>query len=150
MTPWEIYAVRYAHNPNAKRSTNFIGGDPHDAPMPLDYFVWAIRSESRTIILDTGFDEPMGLKRNRQFLRSPALLARHAGAPMIPIAIVRTGRSHYHLHTGEPIRVGGVREEAGLIAATQQVADYFAGFIRKHPDHWFNFYDYFSAAARLD
>ena len=72
MTPWEVYAIRYARNDNAKRSTNFIGGDAHDAPMPLDYFVWAIRQGTRTIILDTGFDEAMGKKRNRQFPRSPA------------------------------------------------------------------------------
>ena len=72
-SPWEIYAVRYAHNPAARRSNNFIGGDPHDAPMPLDYFVWAIVQGSRTIVLDTGFDEAMGVKRGRQFLRSPAV-----------------------------------------------------------------------------
>ena len=88
--------------------------------------------------------------RTCQFLRTPAMLARHAGAPLVPVAIVRTGRSRYHLHTGDPIRVAGVREEAGLIAAMQQVADFFEGFIRKHPDHWFNFYDYFAKATKPD
>jgi glyoxylase-like metal-dependent hydrolase (beta-lactamase superfamily II) len=71
MHPYEVYAVRYAHNPRARRSTNFIGGDPHDGPMPLDYFVWAIKGASQTFILDTGFDEPMGRRRERDFLRSP-------------------------------------------------------------------------------
>ena len=38
LAPYEIYAVRYArHERNA--SENFLGGDPHDGPMPLDYFV---------------------------------------------------------------------------------------------------------------
>ena len=37
--PYEVYAIHYAHNPNARRSSNFIGGDPHDGPMPLDYYV---------------------------------------------------------------------------------------------------------------
>ncbi len=39
--PYELYAVRYAHH-DRRASENFIGGDPHDGPMPLDYFVWAI------------------------------------------------------------------------------------------------------------
>jgi glyoxylase-like metal-dependent hydrolase (beta-lactamase superfamily II) len=69
--PYEIHAIRYAHNAAATRKENFLGGDPHDAPMPLDYFVWAIRGNGRTFILDTGFDEAMGQKRKRQFLRSP-------------------------------------------------------------------------------
>ena len=51
----------------------FIGGDPHDGPMPLDYFVWAIKGPDRTFVFDTGFDAPMGKKRQRQFVRSPAV-----------------------------------------------------------------------------
>ena len=67
---YEIYAVRYAHH-ERRASENFYGGDPHDGPMPLDYFVWAIVGESRTLILDTGFDEAMAKKRGREFLRAP-------------------------------------------------------------------------------
>lgn len=69
--PYEVYAVRYAHNPAATRAGNFVGGDPHDGPMPLDYFVWAIKGNGRTFILDTGFDEAMSTKRVRDFIRSP-------------------------------------------------------------------------------
>jgi hypothetical protein len=58
----EIYAVRYAHH-DRRASENFYGGDPHDGPMPLDYFVWAIVGENRTLILDTGFDAAMAKKR---------------------------------------------------------------------------------------
>ncbi|WEX08062.1 N-acyl homoserine lactonase family protein [Chelativorans sp. AA-79] len=69
--PYEVFAVRYAHNPAARSAHNFVGGDPHDVPMPLDYFVWAIRGNGRTFIVDTGFDEAMARKRQRDFLRSP-------------------------------------------------------------------------------
>jgi len=37
----EVYAVRYARR-DARRPEHFLGGDPHDAPMPMDYFVWAV------------------------------------------------------------------------------------------------------------
>ena len=71
MTPWEVFAVRYAHNPAARRSTNFIAGDPHDAPMPLDYFVWAMKSGDRSIILDTGFDEAISSSINDRKVYRP-------------------------------------------------------------------------------
>ena len=32
---YEVFAIRYAHRA-ARRPDNFIGGDPHDAPMPMD------------------------------------------------------------------------------------------------------------------
>ena len=37
---YELYAIRYAER-DARRRDHFIGGDPHDGPMPMDYFVWA-------------------------------------------------------------------------------------------------------------
>jgi hypothetical protein len=51
---WEVYAIKYATR-EGTRSANFIGGDPHDGPMPMDYFVWLIRSRQRSFVVDTGF-----------------------------------------------------------------------------------------------
>ncbi len=51
---YELFAVRYATR-DARRSANFLGGDPHDAPMPMDYHLWAARSPERCIVIDTGF-----------------------------------------------------------------------------------------------
>lgn len=65
---YEIYAVRYGHH-DRRSPANFIGGDDHDVPMALDYFVWAIRGAERTFLLDTGFDAAMGAKRNRKLVR---------------------------------------------------------------------------------
>ena len=68
---WEVYAVRYAHHERTARE-NFLGGDPHDdSPMPMDYFVWALVSGDRVIVVDTGFDEPMARKRGRIYLKKP-------------------------------------------------------------------------------
>jgi glyoxylase-like metal-dependent hydrolase (beta-lactamase superfamily II) len=68
---WKIYAVHYGHH-ERRASANFLHGDPHDGPMPLDYFVWAIVGENRNFIVDCGFDAEMGRKRKREFIRSPA------------------------------------------------------------------------------
>ena len=67
---YEVYAVKYAHHAR-RASENFIGGDSHDGPMPLDYFVWLIRGEGREIVVDTGFSAPMAAKRQRDHIRCP-------------------------------------------------------------------------------
>ena len=64
----EVYAIRYAHHPR-RSSENFIGGDPHDMLQPLDYFVWAIVGAKGTIIVDTGFDEAMARRRQREITK---------------------------------------------------------------------------------
>jgi glyoxylase-like metal-dependent hydrolase (beta-lactamase superfamily II) len=71
VTPtYEIYAVKYAHH-ERRAGENFIGGDPHDGPMPLDYFVWLVRGAGRELLVDTGFSKALAVKRGRQHLRCP-------------------------------------------------------------------------------
>jgi glyoxylase-like metal-dependent hydrolase (beta-lactamase superfamily II) len=57
---YQVYALRYASMPDRTSKGNFIGGDSPDIPMPLDYYVWAIVGDGRTIIVDTGFDKATG------------------------------------------------------------------------------------------
>jgi glyoxylase-like metal-dependent hydrolase (beta-lactamase superfamily II) len=67
---YEVFAIRYATRQGQRRD-HFVGGDPHDAVMPMDYFVWLIRNQNRTIVVDTGFHASMATKRKRDYLRSP-------------------------------------------------------------------------------
>ena len=67
---YEVYAIRYATRAS-KRSDNFIGGDPHDGPMPLDYYVWAAIGPDRSYVIDTGFTAEIAKKRKRDYLRCP-------------------------------------------------------------------------------
>ena len=66
---YEVFAVRYAHR-EASRAENFVGGDPHDGPMPMDYFVWAVVGADRTWIVDTGFAAADAEARGRTLLRT--------------------------------------------------------------------------------
>ena len=68
---YEVFALRYARR-DARRAEHFIGGDPHDAPMPMDYFVWLIKGEGRAIAVDCGFTAETAARRGREFLRCPA------------------------------------------------------------------------------
>jgi glyoxylase-like metal-dependent hydrolase (beta-lactamase superfamily II) len=68
---WEIYAIRYARHDRPARD-NFVMRDSHDdSPMPLDYYIWALKSGSRVFVVDTGFDQQAAAKRGRTFLKSP-------------------------------------------------------------------------------
>ena len=67
---YELYAIRYAMR-DAKRSEHFIGGDPHDGPMPMDYFVWLARRGDHHVLIDTGFTEIIAKQRGRTFLHCP-------------------------------------------------------------------------------
>jgi glyoxylase-like metal-dependent hydrolase (beta-lactamase superfamily II) len=67
---YEVFAVKYATR-EARRAANFIDGDPHDAPMAMDYFVWVARSPERTIVIDTGFTAETAARRKRTYLRTP-------------------------------------------------------------------------------
>jgi glyoxylase-like metal-dependent hydrolase (beta-lactamase superfamily II) len=96
---YQIYAVRYAHNERQARE-NFLQGDPHDtAPMPLDYFVWAIVGETRTLVFDTGFDKAMADKRKREFLRPVGEGLQTIGIDPASVKDVVISHMHYD-HTG--------------------------------------------------
>ncbi len=68
---YEIFAVRYGRHNGRTRRENFIVTDDHDRDMPLDYFVWAITNQDRTIIVDTGFDPKEAALRGREVTRLP-------------------------------------------------------------------------------
>lgn len=67
---YELYALRYATR-NGRRPEFFLGGDPHDVPMSIDYFVWLAKSADHVCLIDTGFNAAMAVKRRREFLRDP-------------------------------------------------------------------------------
>lgn len=67
---YEIFAIRYATRDGTRKET-FLGGDPHDGPMPLDYYVWLVRNRERTIVVDMGFTPEVGAQRKRIYVRPP-------------------------------------------------------------------------------
>ena len=76
---YEIFALRYARLEARTRRDNFIAHDPHDDPMPMDYFIWLIRSADRTILVDTGFNARQAGERGRTLLRCPIGALSHLG-----------------------------------------------------------------------
>jgi glyoxylase-like metal-dependent hydrolase (beta-lactamase superfamily II) len=95
---YEVYAIKYAHHERRARD-NFIGGDLHDAPMPLDYFVWLVRGQGREIVVDTGFSAAMAAKRGRRHLRCPTEGLRLLGVDAAEVRDVVVTHLHYD-HAG--------------------------------------------------
>ncbi|VTU46348.1 N-acyl homoserine lactonase (plasmid) [Variovorax sp. SRS16] len=68
---YEVYAVKYAEHARTA-SANFIGGDGHDGPMPMDYFVWVLKGPDAQWVVDTGFNQSAADARGRRLLHNPA------------------------------------------------------------------------------
>jgi glyoxylase-like metal-dependent hydrolase (beta-lactamase superfamily II) len=95
---YRVYALRYAMR-DAKRTEHFIGGDPHDAPMPMDYFVWVAVNEDRAVIIDTGFTAEVAAKRKRNYLRCPIESLKLIGVDPDKVEDVVISHLHYD-HVG--------------------------------------------------
>ena len=70
--PFEVFAIRYAHHGNRHPAENFVLADPHEFASDLDYFIWVLRRNDTTYIVDTGFGEEAAIRRGRELFRSPA------------------------------------------------------------------------------
>lgn len=90
---YELLALRYAWR-HARRTDLFIGGDPHDAETAMDYFLWVIRGEGRVIVVDTGFNEDMAVKRHRTLIRTP--VAALAAVSVDPATVEDVILTHFH------------------------------------------------------
>jgi glyoxylase-like metal-dependent hydrolase (beta-lactamase superfamily II) len=78
---------------------NFIIPDDHAAPDPLDFFVFAIRGNGRTIVMDTGFNPVSAQRRGRELLCSPAEALRNAGIEPAEVKDVVLTHMHWD-HAG--------------------------------------------------
>ncbi len=68
---YEVYAVKYGTHARM-RSENFIMGDPHEGPMPLDFYVWAIVAADRHLWSIRASTVRWRAKRKREIFRTPA------------------------------------------------------------------------------
>ena len=73
---YDVYALRYGTHQQRVARANFISVDAHDAPMPLDYFVWAIigpvgSTARQTIVVDTGMGHETAATRPGRTILNP-------------------------------------------------------------------------------
>ena len=95
---FRVYAVKYAEK-DGRRSEHFLGGDPHDGPMPMDYFVWAVVGPGGTWVVDTGFTEEDSRQRQRRLVRPVPDALASVGVDAATVTDVVLTHLHYD-HVG--------------------------------------------------
>jgi glyoxylase-like metal-dependent hydrolase (beta-lactamase superfamily II) len=96
---FEVYAVKYAVHDRVAQANFLRPVDPHDATMPIDYFVWAAVSKTRTVVIDTGFSAEVAAKRGRTLLRCPTEGLGLIGIDAATVSDVVITHMHYD-HVG--------------------------------------------------
>jgi glyoxylase-like metal-dependent hydrolase (beta-lactamase superfamily II) len=98
----EVYGVKFGSNTHGTRGRYFMGDAalPADELMPLDYFVWAIRSDRGDIVLDAGWTADTNKGRPRTLIENPGDALRRLGVD--PESVETVVLSHFHNdHVGD-------------------------------------------------
>ena len=99
MSNWEVHAVKYADRNTRTRRDSFIFDDNHDAPHPMDYFMWVLRRGAEVILVDTGYDSVEAQARGRPIRQDPAASLAPLGLRPEDITKVIVTHLHYD-HAG--------------------------------------------------
>ncbi len=93
-----VYAIRYARR-DARSGEHFYGHDPHDAPMPMDYFMWVAVSDAAAVVIDAGFTPEVARERGREIVCDPVEVLARLGVAADDVSDVVLTHLHYD-HTG--------------------------------------------------
>ncbi|MEQ8653464.1 MAG: N-acyl homoserine lactonase family protein [Kiloniellales bacterium] len=96
---YEVFALRYADRPGRSRCESFLFDDDHAAAHPIDYFLWVIRNEARTLVVDTGFDGAESKRRGRPIFAEPVDCLKDFGIDPASLDTVVITHLHYD-HAG--------------------------------------------------
>lgn len=103
-----------------------------DGPHTVDYYFWVVRNESRTVIVDTGFNKAQAAARRRTILLDPLTAYRELGInPAEPHQVVITHAHYDHignlgLFPNSPVLISKAEFEfwaSGI--ATKRLISYF-------------------------
>ena len=99
MNEWDVHAVKYADRNARVRADSFIFDDNHDAPHPMDYFMWVLRRGADVILVDTGYDDTEATARDRPIRLNPQEALAPLGLKPEDITTLIVTHLHYD-HAG--------------------------------------------------
>lgn len=133
---YDLFAIRYATNQRRTRRQNFIPhfADPHDGPMPMDFFVWVAVGGGRKILIDSGADQQTCIARGHEFLQCPTAGLASIGIDGAEIDTVLTTHLHWD-HAGNYHKFCNARFHAQRKEIEHAVGPCMcAGFLRRPYD----------------
>jgi len=105
---YQVFALKYAERTARVRSDSFLYEYDHASPHPMDYYVWVIRNEERTILVDTGYESEEAKRRGRPVLIEPREALARIGIQASDIESIIVTHLHYD-HAGGLAQFPGLR-----------------------------------------
>ena len=99
MNEWDVHAVKYADRNARVRADSFVFDDNHNAPHPMDYFMWVLRRGTEVILVDTGYDDTEAMARDRPIRLNPQTALAPLGLKPEDITTLIVTHLHYD-HAG--------------------------------------------------
>jgi len=96
---YKIYAIKYAQHERLAIANFMDPPDIHDGEMPINFYVWLLRSKDKTILVDTGFNAKTASKRGRKLIRCPTEGIKLLGVDASSIKDIIITHLHYD-HVG--------------------------------------------------
>jgi glyoxylase-like metal-dependent hydrolase (beta-lactamase superfamily II) len=125
---YEVIALRYGTR-TARRSEVFLHFEVYQEPdreLAMDYFLWVARNADRTVVIDCGFNERSGARRNRTMLCPPVEALRQIGVDAAEVGQLIVTHAHYEPHR-QPAIVPGAR----IVVADREFAFWTSPLSRK-------------------
>ncbi len=98
---FEVVAVRYGtlSAPRSELFLRFASYDEPDEVVEMAYYFWVLRRGAETILVDTGFDPAVGVRRGRTCLWPPLEALQRLGIERSSVATLVVTHLHYD-HVG--------------------------------------------------
>ena len=125
---YEVTAVRYGTR-MARRSEVFLHFELYREPdreLAMDYFVWVARNADRTVLIDCGFNEGSGARRDRTMLCPPVEALRQVGVGAAEVSQLVVTHAHYD-HIGNLLSFPAAR----VVVADREFAFWTSPLSRK-------------------
>lgn len=96
---YEVFALEYGRMDRSSRDFYLHSPDPHEGPREIVYYLWVIRNDRRTVVVDLGFDRRSGDARGRVMLREPMAALEAIGVTQQDVETIIITHMHYD-HAG--------------------------------------------------